>query len=239
MFSAHDPSDIDRFFRGLTEYAFHARLGVVDPPLVDYVSVLLVRFLRNEAALPSAVASEAADVARLLVEAASHTGPDDAREKYRRIGDVTLFWSGLYPESLRRFEQRELRDPLEAYRETGKRAYWLASTLEPANAADERRLLERLSSDYDLCIRPPPQPAPHHAHGRHPLSHRSRSGLLEGTASRIPSGSPKRKCGEYAHHFTAAAAPATADRSRHAPLRCRPVRPRQSHRQACPAWDRA
>ena len=152
MFSAHDPSDIDRFFRGLTEYAFHARLGVVDPPLVDYVSVLLVRFLRNEAALPSAVASEAADVARLLVEAASHTGPDDAREKYRRIGDVTLFWSGLYPESLRRFEQRELRDPLEAYRETGKRAYWLASTLEPANAADERRLLERLSSDYDLCV---------------------------------------------------------------------------------------
>ena len=48
MFSARDPSDVDRFFRGLTEYAFHARLGVVDPPLVDYVSNLLVRFLRNE-----------------------------------------------------------------------------------------------------------------------------------------------------------------------------------------------
>ncbi|MCE9632482.1 MAG: hypothetical protein K8S94_17490 [Planctomycetia bacterium] len=155
MFSAHDPSDIDRFFRGLTEYAFHARLGIVDPPLIDYVSVLLVRFLRNEVAPSSAVATETADVSRLLVEAASHaghTGPDEAREEYRHIGDVTLFWSGLYPEALRPLEQRGLRDPLDAYRETGKRAYWLASRLEPATAADERRLLERLSSGYDLCV---------------------------------------------------------------------------------------
>ena len=153
MFSARDPSDIDRFFRGVTEYAFHTRLGVVDPPLVDYVSLLLVRFLRiDTASLPARATPAVTDVATLLVEAAGHPEPDEAREEYRHIGDVTLFWSGLYPESLRRFEQRELRDPLEAYRETGKRAYWLASTLEPANAADERRLLERLSSDYDLCV---------------------------------------------------------------------------------------
>ena len=30
-------SAIRRFFTGLTEYAFHARLGVADPPLVDYI----------------------------------------------------------------------------------------------------------------------------------------------------------------------------------------------------------
>ena len=57
MFAAHDPSDIDRFFRGLTEYAFHARLGVVDPPLIDYVALLLVRHLRLDrvAAVPGLV----------------------------------------------------------------------------------------------------------------------------------------------------------------------------------------
>ena len=48
MYSARNPDDIDRFFRGLTEHAFHARLGIVDPPLVDYVSLLLVRFIRND-----------------------------------------------------------------------------------------------------------------------------------------------------------------------------------------------
>jgi hypothetical protein len=153
MFSARDPSDIDRFFRGLTEFAFHTRLGVVDPPLVDYVSVLLVRFLRNEP--PGAVAptiETAATVTRLLVETADQHEGDEAREEYRHIGDVTLFWSGLYPEALRRLEHRSLRDPLAAYRETGKRAYWLAATLEPADAADERRVLELLSNEYDLCV---------------------------------------------------------------------------------------
>jgi hypothetical protein len=153
MFSARDPSDIDRFFRGLTEFAFHARLGVVDPPLVDYVSVLLVRFLRNEPpGAGSPTVEEAASVTRLLVETVAQHDGDEAREEYRHIGDVTLFWSGLYPEALRRLEHRSLRDPLAAYRETGKRAYWLAASLEPEHADDERRLLKRLSNEYDLCV---------------------------------------------------------------------------------------
>jgi len=153
MFSARDPSDVDRFFRGLTEYAFHARLGVVDPPLIDYVSLLLVRFLRNDLAAGAAVpVARAADVAQMLVAAADRTTPDEAREEYRHIGDVTLFWSGLYPEALRRPDVPGRIDRLAAYRSTGKRAYRLAATLEPADADEERRLLERLAAEYDLCV---------------------------------------------------------------------------------------
>ena len=48
MFSTRDPADLERFFRGLTEHAFHGRLGIVDPPLVDYVAELLVRFIRHD-----------------------------------------------------------------------------------------------------------------------------------------------------------------------------------------------
>lgn len=152
MFSARDPSDIDRFFRGLTEYAFHTRLGVVDPPLVDYVSLLLVRFLHIDTAAAKTAAPPVTDVVSLFVEAAGHPEPDEAREEYRHIGDVTLFWSGLYPEALRRIEAPSRVDRLAAYRSTGKRAYRLAATLEPIDADEERRLLERLSDDYDLCV---------------------------------------------------------------------------------------
>ena len=153
MFSARDPSDIDRFFRGVTEYAFHTRLGVVDPPLIDYVSLLLVRFLRiDTASLPAMATPAVTDVATLLVEAAGHPEPDEAREEYRHIGDVTLFWSGLYPEALRCIDAPGRVDRLAAYRSTGKRAYRLAATLEPADADIERLLLERLSDDYDLCV---------------------------------------------------------------------------------------
>ena len=37
-----------RFFAGLTEHTFEVRMGVVDPPLVDYVSQLLVRFVHAD-----------------------------------------------------------------------------------------------------------------------------------------------------------------------------------------------
>lgn len=153
MFSARDPSDVDRFFRGLTEYAFHTRLGVVDPPLVDYVSLLLVRFLRNDlAAGPAGSVPAATDVSCMLVTAADRSTPDEAREEYRRIGDVTLFWSGLYPEALRRPDTPARIDRLAAYRSTGRHAYRLAATLEPADAAAARRLLEQLAEEYDLCV---------------------------------------------------------------------------------------
>ena len=152
MFAAHEPSDIDRFFRGLTEYAFHARLGVVDPPLVDYVAVLLVRFLRLDALSGAAPAvPDAVTVTRLLDEARSHAA-DEARAEFRQIGDATLFWSGLYPEALRRLRHSGPHDDLGDYREAGRRAYWLVSTLEPDDAAEERRLFERLAHDYDLCV---------------------------------------------------------------------------------------
>lgn len=154
MFAAHEPSDISRFFRGLTEYAFHARLGIVDPPLVDYVALLLVRFLRNDGLeIPPGIGHhEVTDVTHMLLTVRLHAEADAAREEYRHIGDSTLFWSGLYPEALHRCARPGVEDALVGYREAGKQAYWLASTLEPEDAAEERRLLERLSREYDLCV---------------------------------------------------------------------------------------
>lgn len=151
MFAARDPLDIDRFFRGLTEYAFHARLGVVDPPLVDYLALLLVRFLRHDAIVTAPVGDGATHVAALMVAARDHA-PDEALAEYRHVGDYTLFWSGLYPEALERLCTLGRAEQFVDFRAAGKQAYWLASTLEPDDAAEERLLFERLSRDYDLCV---------------------------------------------------------------------------------------
>ena len=151
MLSARDPDDLDRFFRGLTEHAFHGRLGVVDPPLVDYVAALLVRFIRNEQvrALPASEPLDCDEVVRMLA-IVQREPPDVARAEYRHIGDVTLFWSGLYPEALTRSVGP--RTDIVGYKAAGKRAYWLAAALEPDDAAEERALFERLSHEYDLCV---------------------------------------------------------------------------------------
>ena len=38
-----------RFFSGLCEHVFQSQLGVADPPLVDYLSELMLRFARFDA----------------------------------------------------------------------------------------------------------------------------------------------------------------------------------------------
>ena len=146
MFSARDPADLERFFRGLAEHAFHGQLGVVDPPLVEYVSALLVRFIRADGLQPlPAEGTVAGEKVTRMLGGSQQTASDAGVEDYRHIGDFTLFWTGLYPEALRRVQQID-------YRLAGKRAYWIASTLEPEDAAAERLLLERLSHEYDVCV---------------------------------------------------------------------------------------
>lgn len=153
MFSARDPSDLERFFRGLTEHAFHGRLGIVDPPLVDYVASLLVRFMRHDhlRALPGHQPVTCDDVSNML-SIAQNEPPEVARDEYRHIGDYTLFWSGLYPEALQRFQRPSRPDHLLDYREAGKHAYRLAAALEPEEAVATRHVLSLLSEEYDSCV---------------------------------------------------------------------------------------
>src|SRR5438477_4280662 len=89
-----------RYFSGLAEQTFVTDLGVADPPLIDYLSLLLSRFVHVDAVHRLAVGSgktlsEVADM--LLAAAAFPAGGRTSRAVHRHIGDYTLFWTGLYP----------------------------------------------------------------------------------------------------------------------------------------------
>ena len=118
MQDSRSPSDrrastIERFFSGVTEHAFQARLGVVDPPLVDYVSGMLVRFVRSDAVfgVRSVRGERLTQVAEMLEEANERIGPA-RRRVHRHIGDFTLFWRGVYPEVAERLRQLGGKDAL-------------------------------------------------------------------------------------------------------------------------------
>jgi hypothetical protein len=146
-------SAIRRFFAGLTEFAFHSRLGVTDPPLVDYIAELLVRFVRNEELYPvrSVRGQRLVAVADMLAEAQHREGP--ARQKvHRHIGDFTLFWTGVYPE-VADCLRRGSKDALIDYHEQGKRAYWIASTIPvERESTAPPDVLKRLSQHFELCV---------------------------------------------------------------------------------------
>jgi hypothetical protein len=143
---------VRRFFTGLTEYAFHARLGVADPPLVDYIAELLVRFVRSDDLYPvrSVRGQRLVHVTDMLAEAQHREGP--ARQQvHRHIGDFTLFWTGVYPEVVDQL-RRGNKDALIDYQQQGKRAYWIASTIPVQQESPAPDVLKRLSEQFDLCV---------------------------------------------------------------------------------------
>lgn len=141
------------FFSGLAEHAFQVRLGVADPPLIDYISELLTRFVATDAVykVRTPEGRRLGEVVTMVMEAEARVG-DARREIHRHIGDFALFWAGLYPEALNR-RQAGTVDQFVDYCAQGKRAYHIASTI-PVDAAheDERAVLERLSRQFDLCV---------------------------------------------------------------------------------------
>ena len=144
---------LHRFFAGVTEYAFAVRMGVVDPPLVDYVSEMLVRFVKSDAiyGLRTPRGERLMQVADMLTEAQARHG-SARRRMHRHIGDFTLFWTGVYPEIARRMRQGR-KDSLIDYTDQGKRNYYLASTLPTAEEETAPEdVLMRLSDNFELCV---------------------------------------------------------------------------------------
>lgn len=150
-----------RYFTGLAEHTFQTQLGVVDPGLTDYVSDMLTRFIRSDAMfrVRNVAGKRVGEVAEMMVEAQARVG-DAKREVHRHIGDFTLFWTGVYPEAIKRLKNDSRCDGLIDYQTEGKRSYFIVGTMEgePGDipAHDERVNVEqsvfiRLSEQFELC----------------------------------------------------------------------------------------
>src|SRR4051794_28840895 len=103
------PTDhpLRRLFAGLTEQTFLHDLGIGDPRLVDYLSLLLPRFIhvRGLFRRRTVRGRPLEGVADMMLEAeAMPRAARTRREVYRHIGDFTLFWTGVYPEALRQLQ---------------------------------------------------------------------------------------------------------------------------------------
>lgn len=151
MTADHPRIPLRDFFAGVAEYTFETRLGLADPPLVDYMADLLTRFISSDAlySMRGLAGNRLGEVGDMLAEAEARIG-DAKREVHRHIGDFTLFWTGVYPETLRRTAGKH-RDRFVDYCTHGKRAYYIASTIKSESEKVHGELLERLSQEFELC----------------------------------------------------------------------------------------
>lgn len=145
-------STLERFFAGLSEYIFESQLGIADVQMIDYLSDLMLRFVRTDSLhrVRRSSGKPATEVFQMLCEAEKRIGLA-RREVHRHIGDYTLFWSGMYPESLRRIQGNGSPDGFLDYCRQGKRAYRIAAEIASDDQRPQCELLMRLSEQFELC----------------------------------------------------------------------------------------
>lgn len=144
-----------RMFAGLAEHAFFSHLGVADPPLIDYLSTLLTRFIHNDEVyrLRGLSGKPLTELAEMVIEAERlPAGGRTRRDYYRHIGDFALFWTGLFPEAVERLRSRVCKDAIISYTAQGKRGYMMTSRMEEEEHHDaEADLFRRLSERFEVC----------------------------------------------------------------------------------------
>src|SRR5438874_13837896 len=146
MWSPETGHPLRRLFAGLTEQTFLETLGVADPSLTDYLSVLLSRFVHFDTSyrLRDLQGKRLDEVTAMVLEA-EQLPPEGRtrREVHRHIGDFTLFWAGVYPEALDRLRSVMTRDHFIDFCQQGKRSYYIASTFEEEPFSEEAPILRR------------------------------------------------------------------------------------------------
>lgn len=142
-----------RLFAGCTEQTFQSTLGIADPPVIDYLSLLLSRFVHMDQLLRlrSSDGQPLEQVADMMMEAeAMPPQGRTTREVHRHIGDFALFWTGVFPEAVNRLRSQLRKDHFIDYCTQGKRSYYIASTFEDEPYTEEAPVLRRLSEEFEL-----------------------------------------------------------------------------------------
>ena len=154
MQSRSPKNRLRHYFAGLSEHVFQTHLGVVDTQLTDYITDMLIRFTRSDH--PYRIlrrrGTKLDKMADMLLEA-EQDQHEDRRELHRQIGDMALFWTGIFPESLKT-KTREQTKPNQFgdYCWQGKRAYLIASRLQTGDVENPSgAVLKRLADQFEMC----------------------------------------------------------------------------------------
>ena len=150
---------LQQLFLDLVSRHYEDEVGLHDPEMSAYVASMLTEFcevdqlhkIRNTAGRPLD------DVGEMLLESDPVYGPapnfDRERQVRKHIGDFTLFFTGMFPESLNRFRLRKHR--LENFvdlMKAGKESYYIVSKFEHFEYAKVAPLFARLSDHFEQCV---------------------------------------------------------------------------------------
>src|SRR6202011_5134899 len=154
-----DDHPLQKLFLEMVGRHYAHEIGIRDPELGGYGAHLLAEFcdaeqlfkVRKEAGKPLT------DVGEMLVESNPVFGPapsfDRERQVRKHIGDYTLFFTGMFPESINHFRLRRNRlENLVDWVKAGKESYYIVSKFEHFEYTKVAPLFANLARNFEGCV---------------------------------------------------------------------------------------
>jgi len=150
---------LQELFSELVTRNFSSTIGLRDPQITAYVANMLTEFCDVDQLykVRDAKGQRLADVGEMLLESDPVYGPapgfDRERQVRKHIGDFTLFFTGMFPESINHWRLRRAR--LENFidlMKAGKESYYIVSQFEHFEYAKVAPLFAKLSREFEACV---------------------------------------------------------------------------------------
>ena len=125
-----------------------------DAGIIDYLGQLLDRYLYTRELFPMTRGGKPSlfYLSDLLEEMRQRQHFQNLFEAYRKYGDNSLFVTGIFPRALRRGRRRTAFVDRSYYVSTGKQFYRLAAQHELAEYTQQRALLDKLGTYFEVYM---------------------------------------------------------------------------------------
>ena len=157
MTSLSPDHPLRRLFSGSVQHALFVDVGICDIQLAEYLAEMLGNLIHMDEIYPfrDATGRRLVSLAEWLADAQlQHSASNKQRQRivHKHIGDFSLFWTGLFPEGLRRLQHTGTGDRLDDFLKQGKRSYSIASELTVDDDKPPAGVLQRLSEHFEYCV---------------------------------------------------------------------------------------
>ena len=150
---------LQQLFLEMVGRHYAQEIGLRNPQVVGYVAHLLAEFCDVDQLFKIRDASNRplGDVAEMLLESNPVYGPapsfDRERQVRKHIGDYTLFFTGMFPESINHLRLRRQRlENFVDWMKAGKESYYIVSKFEHFEYAKVAPLFASLSEHFEQCV---------------------------------------------------------------------------------------
>jgi hypothetical protein len=150
---------LEDMFVDLVGRHYADEIGIRDTQIVGYVAHILAEFCEVEELfkIRSSAGKPLNDVGEMLLESDPVYGPapsfDRERQVRKHIGDYTLFFAGMFPESINHYRLRRQRlESFVDWMRAGKESYYIVSKFEHFEYAKVAPLFAQLSNKFEECV---------------------------------------------------------------------------------------